>query len=185
MCSALFFGLQISSQNQDFLKIDSILKSKVDENHPGIAVGILKDGNIIYEKYFGLSNLQHKVKFDENTRSNIASTAKQFTALIILDLSLNEKLSLEDDIRKYLPKLYKNVNDKIKLRHLLNHTSGIRDYVELLDLEGDVLWKRVGLDNDAILELIENQEELGFTPGSQYSYSNTNYVLLTKIIEKI
>ena len=185
LCSALFFGLQISSQNQDFLKIDSILKSKVDENHPGIAVGILKDGNIIYEKYFGLSNLQHKVKFDENTRSNIASTAKQFTALIILDLSLNEKLSLEDDIRKYLPKLYKNVNDKIKLRHLLNHTSGIRDYVELLDLEGDVWWKRVGLDNDAILELIENQEELGFTPGSQYSYSNTNYVLLTKIIEKI
>ena len=185
LCSALFFGLQISSQNQDFLKIDSILKSKVDENHPGIAVGILKDGNIIYEKYFGLSNLQHKVKFDEKTRSNIASTAKQFTALMILDLSLNEKLSLEDDIRKYLPKLYKNVNDKIKLRHLLNHTSGIRDYVELLDLEGDVWWKRVGLDNDAILELIENQEELGFTPGSQYSYSNTNYVLLTKIIEKI
>ena len=84
LCSALFFGLQISSQNQDFLKIDSILKSKVDENHPGIAVGILKDGNIIYEKYFGLSNLQHKVKFDEKTRSNIASTAKQFTALMIL-----------------------------------------------------------------------------------------------------
>ena len=55
----------------------------------------------------------------------------------------------------------------------------------MLDLEGDVWWKRVGLDNNAILELIENQEELGFTPGSQYSYSNTNYVLLTKIIEKI
>ena len=70
----------IESQANNFQKIDSILKSKVEENHPGIAVGILKDGNIIYEKYFGLSNLQHKVKFDENTRSNIASTAKQFTA---------------------------------------------------------------------------------------------------------
>ena len=122
LCLALFFGLQISSQNQDFQKIDSILNAKVEENHPGIAVGILKDGNIIYKKYLGLSNLQHKVNFDEKTRSNIASTAKQYTALMILDLSLNEKLSLEDDIRKYLPKLYKNVNDKIKVRHLLSPT---------------------------------------------------------------
>ncbi len=175
----------LSAQEPEFSEIDSILNAKVKENHPGIAVGIIKKGNIIYENYLGLSNLQHKIKFNKKTRSNIASTAKQFTALMILNLTLNEKLSLEDDIRKFLPKIYKNVAQEIKVRHLLNHTSGIRDYVELLDLEGNVWWQRFGLDNDDILRLIQNQEKLGFKPGTYYSYSNTNYILLTKIIEKI
>uniref|UniRef100_UPI003F6A7061 serine hydrolase domain-containing protein n=1 Tax=Polaribacter sp. TaxID=1920175 RepID=UPI003F6A7061 len=181
----LFSTTILFSQENELSKIDSILNAKVKLNEPGIAVGIIKEGNVIYEKYLGLSNLQHQVKFDKKTRSNIASTAKQFTALMILDLKLNKKLSLEDDIRKYLPKVYKNVAQKIKVRHLLNHTSGVRDYVELLDLEGDVWWQRFGLDNEDILELIQNQEELGFKPGTHYSYSNTNYILLTKIIEEI
>ncbi len=181
----LFCTLFMSAQEAEISKIDSIIASKVKENHPGIAVGIVKEGRVIYEKYLGLANLQHQVKFDENTRSNIASTAKQFTALMILDLSLNEKLSLEDDIRTYLTNVYPKVKEKIKIRHLLNHTSGIRDYVELLDLDGAVWWQRFALDNDDVLELIENQEELGFVPGSTYSYSNTNYNLLTKIIEKV
>lgn len=176
---------QISSQENAFKKIDSIINSKVKQGHPGLAVGIVKDSKIIYEKYIGLSNLQHQVKFDEKTRSNIASTAKQFTALMILQLALENKLSLEDDVRKYLTKLYPKVKEEIKIRHLLNHTSGIRDYVELLDMEGDVWWQRFKLDNDDILELIEKQEDLGFKPGSTYSYSNTNYNLLTKIIEKV
>jgi CubicO group peptidase (beta-lactamase class C family) len=175
----------LSFAQNEVKKIDSIVNSKLAENDPGIAVGIIKDGIIVYEKYLGLANLQHQVKFDKKTRSNIASTAKQFTALMILDLSLNDKLSLEDDIRKYLPKLYENITDKIKVRHLLNHTSGIRDYVELLDLEGDVWWRRFGYDNNDVLELLENQEDLGFKPGSKYSYSNSNYNVLTKIIEKV
>ncbi|WP_299337738.1 serine hydrolase [uncultured Psychroserpens sp.] len=183
--SLLLLAFFVNAQQQELKTIDSIINSKIEEKHPGIAVGIIKDGNIVYEKYLGLANLQHQVKFDEKTRSNIASTAKQFTALMILDLSLNNKLNLDDDIRKYLPKLYENVTDKIKVRHLLNHTSGIRDYVELLDLEGDVWWRRFGYDNDDVLELLENQEDLGFKPGSKYGYSNSNYNVLTKIIEKI
>ncbi|WP_397444672.1 serine hydrolase domain-containing protein [Polaribacter sp. R77954] len=181
----LFIATFLNAQESIFSKIDSIITAEVKPNHPGIAVGIIKDGKIIYEKYRGLANLQHQVKFDEKTRSNIASTAKQFTALMILDLSLNGKLSLEDDIRKYLTKIYPNVKDEIKIRHLLNHTSGIRDYVELLDLEGDVWWQRFGFDNDDILELLEKQEDLGFKPGSIYHYSNSNYNLLAKIIEKV
>jgi len=182
---ALFICTFFIAQENKIAKIDSIINSKVKPNHPGIAIGIIKDGKIIYEKYRGLANLQHQVKFDEKTRSNIASTAKQFTALMIFDLSLNGKLSLEDDIRKYLTKIYPNVKEEIKIRHLLNHTSGIRDYVELLDLEGEVWWKRFGFDNDDVLELLENQEELGFKPGTRYSYSNSNYNVLTKIIEKV
>ena len=181
----VLFVLNSSAQKDTFKKIDSIINSKLQEDHPGIAVGIVKDGDIIYKKYRGLSNLQHQVPFDEKTRSNIASTAKQFTALMILQLSFYEKLNLEDDIRKYLPNLYPEVQEKIKIRHLLNHTSGIRDYVELLDLDGLVWWRRFGLDNDDVLELLEKQKDLGFAPGSIYSYSNSNYNLLAEIIERV
>jgi len=172
------------SQGQ-FKIIDSIINTKVKKDHPGIAVGIVKDGAIIYEKYRGLANLQHQIPFNEKTRSNIASTAKQFTALMILKLSMDGKFSLEDDIRTYLPELYINVNDKIRIHHLLNHTSGIRDYVELLDIEGNVWWQRFGLDNDDVMLLLEKQEDLGFQPGSKYAYSNSNYIVLTKLIEHI
>lgn len=172
-------------QNKQFKKIDSIINSQVQEDHPGIAVGIIKDGKIVYERYRGLSNLQHQIPFDEKTRSNIASTAKQFTALMILKLSLEEKLKLEDDIRDYLPNVYKHVQKTIRIRNLLNHTSGIRDYVELMSLQGSVWWKRFGLDNNNILKLLEKQEDLGFEPGSMKNYSNSNYNLLAEIIERV
>ena len=167
------------------IKIDSIVTSKLGENDPGLMVGIVKDGEIIYEKYRGLANLSHQIKVDENTRSNIASTAKQFTALMILQLSLENKLSLEDDIRSYLPTLYPKIKEEIKIRHLINHTSGIREYVALMDMQGEAWWKRVGLNNNDIIELIEKQEDLAFKPGSQYSYSNSGYNILAKIIEKV
>ena len=166
-------------------QIDSMIASKISDSDPGIMVGIVKDGSIIYEKYQGLANLEHQVKVSSKTRSNIASTAKQFTALMILELAQDGRLQLEDDIRKYLPNLYPNVKDDIKIRHLINHTSGIRDYVELMSLQGDVWWKRVGLDNGDVMDLLEEQEDLGFKPGSGYSYSNSGYVILAKLIETV
>lgn len=166
-------------------QIDAIITSEISEKDPGIMVGVVKDGNIIYEKYHGLSNIENQVKMSDKTRSNIASTAKQFTALMVLKLSLDGKLNLEDDIRLYLPDLYKSVKDSIKIRHLINHTSGIRDYVELMDLEGQVWWKRVGLDNGDIMAILEKQEDLGFAPGSKYSYSNSGYVVLAELIAMV
>lgn len=182
---ALLLLFPLFGQNKQFKKIDSIINSQVQEDHPGIAVGIIKDGKIVYERYRGLSNLQHQIPFDEKTRSNIASTAKQFTALMILKLSLEEKLKLEDDIRDYLPNVYKHVQKTIRIRNLLNHTSGIRDYVELMSLQGSVWWNRFGLDNNDILKLLEKQEDLGFEPGSMKNYSNSNYNLLAEIIERV
>ena len=161
------------------------VNSKIENSHPGLMIGVVKDGDIIYENYRGMANLQHAVKVDNRTRSNIASTAKQFTALMILDLSLKGKLSLEDDIRYYLPNLYKNVTEPIRIRHVINHTSGIRDYVELMGLKNNIWWKQVGLDNNDIIELLEGQEDLGFEPGSKYLYSNSGYIVLAKIIEEV
>jgi len=166
-------------------KIDSIVNSKIGENDPGLMIGIVKNGNVIYEKYRGLASLQHQVKVSEKTRSNIASTAKQYTALMILDLALNEKLDLEDDIRQYLPDLYENVDDKIRIRQVLNHTSGIRDYCDLMGIQNDIWWKKMGLKNEDVIELLEKQEDLAFTPGSQYTYSNSGYNVLAKIIEQV
>ena len=181
---ALFVSTSLIAQEKLQI-IDSIVNAKIEDDDPGLMVGIVKDGNVIYEKYRGLAYLQYKIPVTTKTRSNIASTAKQFTALMILDLALNGKLNIEDDIRKYLPNLYKKVGDKIKIRHVLNHTSGIRDYCDLMSIQNNIWWKQVGLDNDDVIELLEKQEELAFVPGSQYVYSNSGYNILAKIIENV
>ncbi|WP_282043795.1 serine hydrolase domain-containing protein [Winogradskyella flava] len=182
--AALFISVSLFAQNKIQI-IDSIVNSKIEDNDPGLMIGIVKDGTIIYEKYRGLAYLPYQMKMDQKTKSNIASIAKQYTALMILDLALKDQVSLEDDIRTYLPTLYKKVEEKIKIRHVLNHTSGIRDYVELMSLQNKVWWKQVGLKNDDIIDLLEKQEDLAFKPGSQYTYSNSGYNILAEIIERV
>ena len=184
----LFLANNVQSQTFDNSlteKLDQLLAQYVQGVSPGLAVGIVKNGEVVYENYLGYADLEHNVKIDTSTRFNIASTAKQFTALMILQLSLEGKLSLEDDIRKYIPSLYSKLEDEIKIRHLLNHTSGIRDYVFLLEMKSKPFWKQVGMDNDDVIELLEKQEELVFKPGSKYSYSNSGYTILSEIIEKV
>lgn len=179
---AFIISVSLSAQEQ-IKKVDSIVNSKIGENDPGLFVGIVKDGKIIYEGYKGMASLQHSVKVGENSKSNIASTAKQFTALMVLYLAQNESLSLEDDIRTYLPKLYPGVKEKIKIRHLINHTSGVRDFYDLMSIQQNPWWRQEGLDNDEAIELLEKQQDLAFKPGTKYVYSNSGYTLLTKIIE--
>ncbi len=182
----LFISTLTYAQDAIKIKIDSIVNSKLGENDPGLMVGVVKDGSIFYENYRGLASLQHQVKISEKSRSNIASTAKQFTALMILQLSNEQKLSLEDDIRKYLPNLYPSVKENIRIRHLINHTSGIRDYCDLLSIMQEPWWRQVGMDNDDVIkDILEKQEELAFAPGSMYMYSNSGYTVLTKIVEVV
>ena len=172
----------MQSQTIDTAAVDKIVNAQLEENDPSLMVGIVKNGTIVYEKYIGLSNLQHQISADENTRSNIASVAKQFTALCVLQLSLDGQLNLEDDIRTYLPSLFPSEKKAIKIKHLLNHSSGIRDYSELLSLEGKAWWSRVGYDNKDVIELLEQQIELNFEPGTEHLYSNSNYTLLAQIV---
>lgn len=180
-----FLPLFLSAQNEKLEKIDNLFKSKIQGEVPGAALGIVKDGKIIYEQYLGYANLEHMIPVDANTRFNIASTAKQFTALCILKLELEGKLDLEDDFRKYLPGFYPKVEHPITLASMLTHSSGIRDYSDLLSVEGDPWWKRVGYGNKEVLRLLKAQKELNFEPGSDYSYSNSNYTLLSEIVAKI
>ena len=168
-----------SSPEFDPAEITKILYDYIDEEDPGLAVGIVKDGEIIYEEYLGYANLEHQIKVDERTRFNIASTAKQYTALMVLELSLAGQLSLEDDIRKYLPQLYPEVKEAIRIRQLINHTSGIRDYVFILEMMNQPWWRQIGMDNDDVIELLEKQNTLAATPGTRYIYSNSGYTVLT------
>jgi CubicO group peptidase (beta-lactamase class C family) len=184
----LIVGLLSISLNGQNLQssLDSIvLKQGVADTDPGLFVGLVQGGKIVYHHISGLSNLQHGIKADANTACNIASSAKQFTALMILNLVDQKRIGLEDDIRTYFPNLYPKVQDSIKIRHLLNHSSGIRDYCDLMGLQQNPWWRREGLNNEEVLEFIEKQESLAFKPGTQYCYSNTGYNLLAELIEKV
>lgn len=183
----LFFGINLYAQDFDKTLIDSLdnqIEKYIDGISPGMAVGIVKDGNIVYRKFIGYSNLEHEIKIDKKTRFNIASNAKQFTALCILRLIEEDKLALNDDIRKYLPTLYKNIENKISIANLLTHTSGIRDVYGLWALKGKD-WYELFIDNDDAIELLQSQTALNFDPSTEYLYSNSNYILLTEIIERI
>lgn len=164
--------------------LDSIATQDVPPKAPGIATAIIENGRVIYQQIAGYANLKDSLLIDTNTRFNIASNGKQFTALAICLLAYKGKLSLDDDVRKYLPQLLKKIPQKIRIRELLHHTSGIRDVYDLWSLQGITWWKQAYTLKDA-LALLEQQESLNFSPGSQYRYSNSNYILLAAVIEKV
>jgi len=182
---ALLFGQSKAFvlQPNQFQRLDSIASQDVSAGAPGIATAILKDGKVIYERYFGLADLSDSVRIGPSSRFNIASNAKQFTALAIQLLIDEEKLRLEDDVRSYFPLLFPGIKDKITVRHLLTHSSGIRDCYDLWSLQGLTWWKNT-FSNAEVLALMSRQEDLNFKPGEKYLYSNSNYILLALLVEK-
>lgn len=164
------------------VRIDSALRMDLSEGSPGLAMGIVESGKIRYEKYAGLANLADSLPIDVNTRFNIASNGKQFTALAVLLLCHEKKISLDTDFRNYLPGMLSNIPQRISILHLLTHQSGIRDFYELLSLQGITWWKRT-MNNFDILKMLQQLRDLNFLPGTQYMYSNSNYVLLAELVQ--
>lgn len=183
LTSLFTFGQQTFSPKNLFA-IDSLSLQDVVNKGPGIATGIVVNDKIVYQKYGGYANLADSVLINAQSRFNIASNAKQFTAFAILNLVEDGKLKLSDDVRKFLPKLLPNVKEKISISNLLNHSSGIRDVYDLWSLKGIVWWKSTFNNQDAI-SLLTRQKELNFKPGSAYLYSNSNYILLAEVIESV
>lgn len=163
--------------------LDSIALQDVPAGAPGIAAAVIVAGRIRYTRYGGFADLDDSTIIDGSSRFNIASNGKQFTALAVLSLQAENKLSLEDDIRLYFPSLFTRIADKITISHLLTHTSGIRDCYDLWSLQGITWWKQ-RYSNKDVVRLLEAQTELNFPPGKQYLYSNSNYILLAEIVEK-
>ena len=142
-----------------------------------------KDGKLIYSRGYGMANLDHSIPNTPQTPFHVASVSKQFTAASIVLLAQEGRLSLDDDVRKYLPEV-PDLGATITLRQLIHHTSGIRDQWELLGLAG---W-RYSLDrinDDDVLRLMTRQRKLNFAPNSRYMYSNMGYTLLALVVKRV
>ncbi len=175
------FALAQSAPQIDTAKVDAIFSAYDKPDSPGCALGVVRDGNFIYTRGYGLANLEYSIPFSSKSVFDLGSTSKQFTAASILLLQQQGKLSLDDDIRKFVPEI--PVYQKpVTIRHLLHHTSGLRDYLTLMSLAG-VDFDGVTTDEDA-LAFIVRQNALNFAPGDEYLYSNTGFFLLSVIVKR-
>ena len=150
---------------------------------PGCAAAVSLNGDVVFEKAFGLADLEHNVPNTTQTIFESGSVAKQFTAAAIVLLQQDGKLSLDDQVRKYIPEL-PDYGSPLTIRHLLNHTSGLRDWGTVLGLTGAGRGERV-ITQDLALDVIIHQRALNYTPGSEYSYSNSGYNLAAIIVERV
>lgn len=176
----LLLGLQSTSYTQSLTtKIDSLLLEKYPSNSPGASFLITKNGNSIYKKAFGLSNLELNTPMQTEDVFQIGSMTKQFTAIAILMLQEKGKLNVNDKITKYIPN-YPNGN-KITIHHLLTHTSGIKSFTSIKKLN------KIAKKDFTPSELINffKSEPIDFAPGEKFKYNNSGYVILGYIIEKV
>ncbi|HKU74983.1 MAG TPA: serine hydrolase domain-containing protein [Pyrinomonadaceae bacterium] len=150
---------------------------------PGCAAAVSLNGEVVFEKAFGLADMEHNVPNTTQTIFESGSVAKQFTAAAIVLLQQDGKLSLDDPVKKHIPEL-PDYGVPLTIRHLLNHTSGLRDWGSVMSLTGAGRGDRV-INQDLALDVIVHQRALDFTPGSEYSYSNSGYNLAAIIVERV
>ena len=150
---------------------------------PGCAAAVSLSGEVVFEKAFGLADLEHNVPNTAQTIFESGSVAKQFTAAALVLLQDDGKLNLDDPVKKYIPEL-PDYGSPLTIRHLLNHTSGLRDWGAVLGLTGAGRGERV-ISQDLALDVITHQRALDFKPGAEYSYSNSGYNLAAIIVERV
>ncbi|HEY1008489.1 MAG TPA: serine hydrolase domain-containing protein [Daejeonella sp.] len=168
-----------TAQAQLEKKLDSIIANSIQPGEPGVALYVENNGKVIYKNAFGLTAINGK-ELDASTNFRMASVSKQFTAMCILLLEKDGKVSFDDPISRFFPEIPAVVADKVLLRHLLTHSSGVIDYESLMDAsETSQL-----LDAD-VLALLSKQDTTYFAPGSQFRYSNSAYALLALITERV
>ncbi|WP_431132796.1 serine hydrolase domain-containing protein [Psychroserpens mesophilus] len=172
-----------STQNPLENRIDSLLHNYTKKNEPGLATSVIRTNDVLYTKAFGIANLDYSIKNTDSTIFSLASVSKQFTAAAIWALIKEDKLDLEDNILQFFPG-FPEYGKSVKIKHLLNHTSGIRNYHTLMYLSG-FNYDRDYYDNQTVLNLAKRQKHLNNIPGEKFIYSNTNYNLLALIIEQI
>jgi CubicO group peptidase (beta-lactamase class C family) len=148
----------------------------------GYAIAVLQNSQIIYQKAYGFANHEYEIPFTTQTIFDFASVAKQFTGYCIANLLQQKALSFEEDIRQYIPEL-PDYGQKITIRHLLGHTSGLRDWYPMIKLAGYSEDDTIG--PEFLMKLICRQNALNFTPGSQYAYSNSGYFLLGQLVNRL
>ena len=162
--------------------VDQLFAQWTGSGSPGASIAVIQNGKIIYSQGYGAANLEYSVPNTPATVFHLGSVSKQFTAFAIHLLAQDGKLSLDDDVREYLPKLH-DFGKVITIRQLLHHTSGLRDQWNLLALAG---WRPEDvITDDDVARLLFQQTELNFAPGDQFLYSNSGYTLLAMVVKQV
>ena len=163
------FGQQKKVDSLAF-KIDAIFKKYDGKDRPGCAVGIIRNNQLVFKKGYGMANLEYDIPNSSTSVFDIASVSKQFAGYAIATLLNEKKIALDDDIHQYLPEV-PDFGKKITIRHLVHHTSGLRDWPQTLHAAG---WRwDEAFSFEDIMRMVKNQKDLDFEPGFKYSYSNT------------
>ena len=172
----------VQTGSQADARVDELFTAFDRPDSPGAAVLVVRDSEVVYRKGFGQANLEHGVSITPSTVFDIASMSKQFAGMSIAMLVEAGRIDLEDDIRTYLPDL-PDFGHTITVDHLLHHTSGIRDWPGTLAVAG---WRMDDVISfEQILTMARNQQDLNFTPGAEYSYSNTGYNILAALVAQV
>jgi len=171
----------VYAQNKNTTEYDKILTAQFKNDGPGSAALVMKKGEVVYRKAFGNANLELNVPMQPGMIFRIGSITKQFTAVAILQLEEQGKLSLQDEITKFIPE-YPTHGYKITVEHLLTHTSGIKDYTAMKEWTGEM--QRKDMTPKEIVDFFKDQP-IDFEPGTKFQYDNSGYILLGYIIEKV
>ncbi len=175
---------RIEPVETDPAKLADQLMSRYDgDDRPGAAIQVWRDGRTVYSESWGMGNLAYGLPFEPDMRTNIGSTSKQFTAMAIMLEADRGALSLDDDIRTHLPEL-PDFGETISVRHLITHTSGLREIFNLLVMAGRRIDRGDFVDRDEIIEVVQAQPKLQNAPGSEWNYNNTAYALAAMIVER-
>lgn len=190
----LISAFALSEPNPDAsAKIDALFQRWTKDNMPGAAVGVIHNGKILHSKGYGLSNIQTKTPITPETVFDLGSVSKQFTSLAVMLVEQRGNLSYDDPLSKYFPE-FPPYAQKITIRHLMQHTSGLPDYEAALLREGKIdreyprATKRSGWDYEPTsmdaLQILTKQPMLRFPPGDEWEYSNSGYMVLAQVVAK-
>jgi CubicO group peptidase (beta-lactamase class C family) len=163
-------------------QVDKLFTQWDKPDSPGCALAIIQNGEIVYQRGYGMANLEYDIPISPNSVFDIASNSKQFTAMCIVLLARQNLLTLDDELQKHIPEI-PQYSHPITLRHLIYHTSGLRDYLALMDFAGMIYEN--DYPDEEIIALIARQQSLNFEPGIEQLYSNTGYFLLAEIVKRV
>ena len=166
----------VSLSQAQIARIDSAFVQYSRAGSPGCAVGVSRNDQVVLERSWGRAELEYGIPIIPATIFEAGSVSKQFTAAAVLLLAQDGKLSLDDDVRRWVPEV-PDYGTRISIRHLLNHTSGLKDWGAIAGIGGWPRGSRI-YTHAHVLEIIGRQGSLNYTPGAEYLYSNSNYNLL-------
>ena len=163
-------------------RADQMMMEYSGDDVPGAGVMVIKDGDAVFQNSYGMASLAYEIPMQEQTVHNIGSTSKHFLTFGLMLLEDEGKLSMDDDVRKYIPEL-PDFGQTVTLRHIVTHTSGYREYINLIAMTGRNISSDLRVEK--IIEIVQRQPELQNEPGAEWNYNNTGYALATEVIERV